>query len=93
MVERCELFQARTAKQGHMRGKRQRTKTRICTDIGSRLVAADMLLAGRQGQDKTALAVHVDSLATHTAWHLADKLLLTRKQADIRTAKAKRIPD
>ena len=45
-----------------------------------------MLLAGRQGQDETALALGIDGLAAQPARHLPDIFLLATEQPDIGTA-------
>ena len=42
-----------------------------------------MLLAGREGQDETALALGVDGLTGETAGHLPDMLFAAGEQADI----------
>ena len=61
----------------------ERAQAAVGADVRGRLLAADMLLAGGQGQHEAALAFGVDGLAGEPARHLADELLLAGEQADI----------
>ena len=86
VVQGCELPQALLAKQGQVDGERERAQHRAGADVRGRLLAADMLLAGRKRQDEAALAFGVDSFAGEPARHLADMLLAAGEQADIGAA-------
>ena len=63
----------------------------VGADVRRRLLAADVLLAGLQGEDPAPLAVAVDRLADDPAGHLADELLATRQDAQVRAAVRHRI--
>ena len=76
-----------------MRREGQRAQAGIGTDIGRRLVTADMLFAGRQRQHEPAISVGVNGLPAQTPWHLADQFLRAGKQANIRAAKIETIAD
>ena len=52
----------------------------------SRLLAADVLLAGREGQHEAALAVGVDRLAAEPPGHLSHELLAAAEQAEVGSA-------
>src|SRR3546814_13845112 len=69
--------------------ERQRAQTGVGADIARRLFAADMLLAGRQGQHETAFAIGIDRLAAQAAGHLPDIFRLAGEQADIGSAELK----
>ena len=74
-----------------MHRERQRTQARIGANIRCRLVAANMLFARRQRENKAALAIGIDSFAAQTPGHLAQKLFARGKQADIRPAEIQTI--
>ena len=57
--------------------------TELVQMLRGRLLAPDMLLAGREGQHEAALAFRVHRLAGQPPRHLPDELLLAGEQADI----------
>ena len=63
--------------------KGQRDQSRVRADVTRGLLAADMLLAGRQGEDEAAAPVFVDRLAAQATRHLAHKALARRHQAEV----------
>ena len=65
----------------------------VGADVGGRLLAADVLLAGRERQHEAAPALGVDGLAAQPARHLAHELLARREQADIGAAEVQRVAD
>ena len=60
--------------------------TELVQMLRRRLLAADMLLAGREGEHEAALAFGVDRLAGEPPRHLPDIFLAGCEQADIRPA-------
>ena len=74
------------AEQGHVDREGQRAQPRVGADVAGRLLAADVLLAGRERQHEAALAVGVDGLARDPARHLADMLFAAGEQADVGAA-------
>ena len=93
VVERGQVSQARLAEQSHVDGEGQRAKSGVGADVGRRLVAADVLLAGRERQHETAPAFRVDRLAAEAPGHLADELLTRGEQADVGPAEGQRVAD
>ena len=73
--------------------KASAAQPRIGADVRRRLVAADMLLAGRQRQHEAAVAVRVHRLAAEAARHLADIFRLRGEETDIRPAEIQRVAD
>ena len=93
MVQQGQLFQPLASQQRHMRREGQRAQAGIGTDIGRRLVTADMLFAGRQRQHEPAISVGVNGLPAQTPWHLADQFLRAGKQANIGPAEIEAVAD
>ncbi len=60
----------------------------VGADVGGRLLAADVLLAGGEGEDVAALAVGVHGLADQAARHLAHELFLACDDTAVRPAVA-----
>ena len=71
----------------------QRAEAGIGADVAGRLLAADMLLAGGEGQHPAAPAFGIDGLADEPPRHLADEFLARGEQADIGPAEIQRIAD
>ncbi len=65
----------------------------IGADVARRLLAADMLLAGRQGQHPAAPALGIDRLADQTSGHLPDEFLAAGEQPDMRSAEIQRVSE
>ena len=93
VVQRGEAPQAGLAEQRHVDGEGERAEAGVGADVGGRLVAADVLLAGRQRQHEAAAAFGVDGLAAEAARHLADELLARGEEADVRSAEGERVAD
>ena len=91
VVQPGEPAEAGLAEQGQMDRERQRAEAGIGADVAGRLLAADMLLAGRERQHVAAPAVDVDGLAAEPAGQLAHVFLGCRHQPDIGAAEAQRI--
>ena len=70
VVEPREPRQPGFAEQRQMDREGERAQTGIRADVAGRLLAADVLLAGRQGQHPAAPAVGIDGLADEPARHL-----------------------
>src|SRR5438445_3484534 len=73
--------------------ERERAQTRISADVAGRPLAANVLLAGRQGQHPAAPAVGVDGLADETARHLSDELVAAGEEAEMRPAEIERVAE
>src|SRR3546814_18609168 len=86
VVDRSKPAQPRLAEQGHVDAERQRAQTGVGADIARRLFAADMLLAGRQGQHENAFDIGIDRLAAQAAGNMPDIFRLAGEQADIGSA-------
>ena len=86
VVDGGELTQADLPQQGQVNGEGERAEHRAGADVRGRLLAADMLLARRQGEDEAALAFRVLSHAGQPPRHLPHELLLAREQPAIRPA-------
>src|SRR6266481_1948179 len=71
--------------------ERERAQTRISADVAGRPLAANVLLAGRQGQHPAAPTVGVDGLADETSWHLADELVAAGEETEIGAAEIERV--
>ncbi len=65
-----------------MDGESQGAEPRVGADVAGRLVTADVLLAGRQGQNEAAPPICVDGLADQPPGKLAHELLPRRHQPD-----------
>ena len=63
----------------------------VRADVAGGLLAADVLLAGLQGQDPAALAAAIDGLADQPAGHAADELLAAGQDAQVRPAEGHRV--
>ena len=63
MIEPRQPCEAGFSQQRHVDGEGQRAEPRIGADIASRLLAADMLLGGGQGQHEAPDAVGIHRLA------------------------------
>ena len=61
--------------------KGQRAETGIGADVARRLLAADVLLAGRQGQCPAAPSIGIDGLADQPSGHLAHEFLAASRTA------------
>ena len=73
---------------GEIDARRQRAQRLVRADVAAGLLAADVLLARLQRQDKTALAARIDRLADDTARQLAHVLRRSGHEAEIRAAPA-----
>ena len=93
MVEPRQARQAVLAQQRQMDGESQGAKARIGADVAGRLFAADMLLAGGQGQHKAAPPFGIHRLAAQAARHLAQEFLAGGEQAHIRPAEIQTVAD
>ena len=71
----------------------ERAQAGVGADVGSRLLAADMLLARTECQHEAAFAVGIDGLADQPPWHLAHVLLFGGEQPDVRAAEAQAVAD
>ncbi len=85
-----QLTEALLTIDGHKDGDHHGNQCLIGADVGGRLFAADVLLAGAERQHEAALAVDVLGLADQAAGHLAQELLLAGDDAAIRSAKTNR---
>src|SRR5204863_6842866 len=83
VVDRSELPQAFLTKKSEVGSECEGAQDRARADVRRRLLAADVLLARRQGEDEAALACRIHRLAREPAWHLPDMLLTAGEQADI----------
>ena len=92
MVHPRQLRQPVAAQQRHVDRKRQRTQPGIGADVAGRLLAPDMLLAGRQRQHEPALAVGIHRLPAQPPRHLPHELLAAPEQAQIRPAELQAHP-
>ena len=61
--------------------------------LRGRLLAADVLLAGRERQHEAALALRVQGLAAEPAGHLPHERLAAGEQADVGAAEVQRVAD
>ena len=93
VVDAGEAPQAGFAQQRHVDGEGQHAQAGVGADVGGRLLAADVLLARRQGQHEAAPAFLVDGLAAQAPGHLPHVFLACGEQADIGAAEGERIAD
>ena len=68
----------------------ERDERLVGADVGGRLLAADVLLAGGEGEHEAALAVAVGGLSDETAGNLADELFAGGDDSGIGAAVAER---
>ena len=81
------------AEQRQMDRKGERAQPRIGADVAGRLLAPDVLLAGRQGQHPAAPAVGIDGLADEPPRHLADEFVPAGEQAEMGSAEIERVAE
>ena len=84
------LAQAVLAQQAHIDGGCQGHQSLVGADVGGGFLAADVLLAGGQGQHVGALAAVIDRLAHQAAGHLAHIFFAGGKDTQVGTAKGQR---
>ncbi len=83
-----ELAQALLAVDGEEDGDHHGDERLVGADVAGGLLAADVLLAGGEGEDEAALAVHVVGLADEAAGHLAQEFFLAGDDAAVGAAEA-----
>src|ERR1700730_19016774 len=76
-----------------MNRKRKAGETRIGADIGSCLVAPDMLLACRKGQNEAAPSRGIYRFAAESPRHLAQIFVFGGEEPDIGAAEIQAIAD
>src|SRR5262249_28754202 len=89
-VVRREFLHALPTVDRHEDAAHQGNKSLVRADVRCRLLAADMLLARRQRQDESALAVTVASLTDEPTRHLANILVAGGDYAAVGTAESQR---
>ena len=93
MIDAREAAQARLAEQRHVDREGERAEPGIGADVRRRLLAADVLLAGRQRQHEAALA-SASTVSPHSRpgiWRTY--FAVRREQADIGPAEVQRVAD
>ena len=85
-VELRHMAQARSAHAGQIHGAGHGAQTRIGADVGHGLFAADVLLAGGQGEHEGALARVVHRIAHQTARQVARMKLLRVAMSEVGAA-------
>ena len=78
----AQLAEALAAEPGEVDRRRQRVQRLRGADVVGRLLAADVLLAGLQGEDEAAAAVDVVGFAGDPPRHPADQLLRAAEEAE-----------
>jgi hypothetical protein len=81
-----DVFQSFRPQQRHVDGGGGHQQTLVGADVGSRLGAADMLLARLQGQRKTGLTIEIDRAADDAPGHLPHQRLARGHEAEIGAA-------
>ena len=87
-----DLAQAVLAHAAHVHGRSKRHQRLIRADVRGRLFSADVLLACRQSEHKTALAIRVHRLPDDASRHLVHVLVLAREKAEVRAAEVQTTP-
>ncbi len=82
----AELAEALLAVDGEEDGDHHGDEGLVGADVGGGLFAADVLLAGGEGEDEAALAGDVLGLADEAAGHLAEELFLAGDDAAVGAA-------
>src|SRR3954466_7594988 len=85
-----KFLQTDFAVDGHENVSHQSDESLVRTDIGGRLLAANVLFASRKRKHEPALSVAIGSLADEASRHLADVSFPRGDDAAIRTAESKR---
>src|SRR6266516_1898572 len=85
-----DLLQAIRAHVSQVQRRRQGAKRVVRTDVGGRLFAPDVLLAGRQRKYESAPALRVVGGADQASRQLSHELARARDEADVRSAEARR---
>ena len=84
----CDVAQAVRTHVGQVDRGGQRAQGVVGADVGGRLLAPDVLLAGREGEDEPAPPRGVVRCAHETPGQLADQFALARDEPDMRAAEA-----
>src|SRR4051812_49313212 len=93
MVEPRQTDEPGFAQQRQVDREGKRAQPGIGADVARRLLAADMLLTGGEGQYPAAPPLGIDGLADETARHLPHELLARGKQPDMRSAEVQRVAE
>ena len=91
MIERRQAGEPHLAQQGEVYGEGQGAQAGVGADVAGRLLPADVLLAGRQGQHEAPAPVHVGGFADQAPRHLAQVLLPRRQHTYRRAAEVERV--
>ena len=84
------LAQAMLTQQAHIHGGSQRHQSLVRANVGGGFFAADVLLAGGEGQNITLASLLIHRFTHQPAGQFADKFLAGGKNAQVRAAKGKR---
>ena len=93
MVEPGQPGQPRLAEQRQVDREGQRAEPGIGADVAGRLLAADVLLARRQGQHPAAPPIGIDGLADEPPRHLPHEFFAGGEQPDIGAAEIERVAE
>src|SRR6185295_13239879 len=85
-----QFLQPNLAVDGHENVDHQSDQRLVGADIRRRLFATDVLLASGQGQNESALAIAICSLARQPPRHLANKLFAGGDHATVWSSEAER---
>src|SRR5215469_9612992 len=88
-----DLLQAAPPHGGQVDGRHQGEQALIGAYVRGGFLSPDMLFAGRQRQDISAIAIVVEGLAHQATRHLTDVFFKSREQTQIRAAIAERYPE
>src|SRR6266481_4424205 len=91
VVDPGEPRQPGFAEQRQVDREAERAQPRIGADVARRLLAPDVLLAGREGQHPAPPALGVEGLADQPPGHLPDEFLAAREEADMGPAEIERV--
>ena len=89
----AELAEALASEPGEVDHRPQRVQRLGGADVVGRLLAADVLLAGLQGEDEAAAAVDVLGFAGDATRHAADQLLAGAEEAERGTAEVEAVAE